>query len=349
MTGRPLPRHAVAGPVPSRGTPEIDDFIAVLAAWPIGAVLALATPPDGASNDTRYVEADAGSYFLRVYRRRTRPWIEAEHAVIARVRERGLPAPPPLPLPGGDTILERKGRHFALFPRLAGERRSRGDLSPAEAMAAGAALGRVHAALRDHTDDRLWRRPYALDRAATLARIDELERLVRARPHSDPSDRWALDRLAGQRRRLQDLDSDDLILLDALDRQPLHGDYQETNLLFADGQVAAVLDWESTHVGVRLLEVLRALELMFDLGPQPCRAFLAGYRTIAPLDPGELEAAAVAWGRMQAHNLFLYEALYVDGNERLRRFLRPGGFRPVEERWAAVADAGRQSGSPASR
>ena len=41
MTGRPFPRHAVAGPVPPRGALEIDDLIAKVRA-------ALASRQEGA-------------------------------------------------------------------------------------------------------------------------------------------------------------------------------------------------------------------------------------------------------------------------------------------------------------
>lgn len=45
-------------------------------------------------------------------------------------------------------------------------------------------------------------------------------------------------------------------------------------------------------------------------------------------------AARYAWFR--AHNLWLYETLYQEGNERVRHFLRPNGLVPFELRWHAV-------------
>jgi aminoglycoside phosphotransferase (APT) family kinase protein len=106
--------------------------------------------------------------------------------------------------------------------------------------------------------------------------------------------------------------------------------------LFAGGRLAAILDWESTHVGPRLFELLRAMDLMLDLDPAACRLFLAAFDAAWPLDRADLELAAAQWGWFRAHNLWFYETLYREGNERVRRFLRPGGFVPFEVRWQAV-------------
>jgi hypothetical protein len=52
--------------------------------------------------------------------------------------------------------------------------------------------------------------------------------------------------------------------------------------------------------------------------------------------PGRPGAGAAQWGWFRAHILWFYETLYREGNERVRRFLRPGGFVPFEVRWQAV-------------
>jgi hypothetical protein len=44
------------------------------------------------------------------------------------------------------------------------------------------------------------------------------------------------------------------------------------------------------------------------------------------------------WGSFRAHNLWPYETLYREGNERVRRFLRPGGFVPLEVRWRVTKE-----------
>jgi len=287
-------------------------------------------------NHTLFVEAAAGRYVLRGYRPRTRAWVEAEHAVLGHVAARGLPVPAPIATSGGETILERDGRFYALFPHMLGTQRPHGALTHDEIASAGAALGQIHALLRDVQIASITHRAYAVDRAATLAQIAELERVIRDRPPGEPGDQWALPFLAGQRRWLDDAPLPDLSGIAVLDRQVVHGDYQETNLLFAADPVCAILDWESTHVGPRLFEVLRAMDYMLDLDPPSCHVFLAGYRRHMAATPASLYEAAALHGVLRAHTTWLFQALYIEGNERLRQFVRPGGFVPFEHRWAAV-------------
>ena len=78
------------------------------------------------------------------------------------------------------------------------------------------------------------------------------------------------------------------------------------------------------------------MDLMLNLDSTACRLFLNAYEAVWPLNGPDLELAAAQYGWFRAHNLWLYETLYQEGNERVRRFLRPGGFVPFEVRWRAV-------------
>lgn len=315
---------------------KADSPLDILAAWPIGSVTSVTTPQLGAMNETFLVQTEAGRFVLRGYRPRTRQWVEAEHAVLAFVTDNGMPAPAPIHLVNGGTILERDSRFYALFPMLRGSQRRRGALDPEEITAAGTGLGRLHLLLHSYTDTRLWQRPYVVQPAETLTRIAALENLIRSRPSLLASDHDALRGLAAQRDRIAHVLPTEAPDVGLLERQTLHGDYQEANLLFDGGRLTAILDWESTHVGPRLFELLRAMDLMLDLDPPACRLFLAAYDAVWPLDRGDLELAAAQWGWFRAHNLWLYETLYREENERVRRYLRPGGFVPFELRWQAV-------------
>src|SRR5688572_27598370 len=104
----------------------------VVACWPIGAIISADSPSTGAVNRTLLVRTTAGSYALRAYRHLGRTRVESEHALIAYAADHGVPAPRPLKLPNGETILERGGRFFALFPWAAGRQIVRHALGPAE-------------------------------------------------------------------------------------------------------------------------------------------------------------------------------------------------------------------------
>lgn len=83
-----------------------------------------------------------------------------------------------------------------------------------------------------------------------------------------------------------------------------HGDFQYRNLLWADGGLVAVLDWDRLGVRpyaeevVRTAQVQFGVEGVFDL--ERVTAFVAGYRSVIPLEPAALLDAArrLWWKRM---------------------------------------------------
>lgn len=95
-------------------------------------------------------------------------------------------------------------------------------------------------------------------------------------------------------------------------RTLLHGDFWPGNVLWRDGEVAALLDWEDAATGDPLSDVATCrLELRYDHGKKGAEAFTRRYadRTYLPLDElpiwdAYVAAAALAfmsqWGLPQA-------------------------------------------------
>lgn len=100
----------------------------------------------------------------------------------------------------------------------------------------------------------------------------------------------------------------------------------------------AIIDWDQTYLAPRAWEIVRTLDLVCKFGVESCRAFLAGYRAHAPLDPAELDLAAMCYGLMRAHDLWLYQAIYFEGNDRVRKFVAPGQFEPLVDRWEQLKE-----------
>jgi aminoglycoside phosphotransferase (APT) family kinase protein len=83
-----------------------------------------------------------------------------------------------------------------------------------------------------------------------------------------------------------------------------HGDFQYRNLLWADGDLAAVLDWDRLGVRsyaeevVRTAQVQFGVEGVFDL--ERVSAFVRGYRSVISLDRAALVDGArrLWWKRM---------------------------------------------------
>lgn len=311
----------------------------LLAHWNLGPLLEARTPASGTVNRTILLDTATGRYALRAYRHRDRAPVAREHAVIAHVRPRGLPAVSPIPLPDGETILARDGRFYALFPRAEGHQVARGQLGTGESAAMGTFLASLQRALRDYPSEEAVRRTYTFDRATTLGRLARLEAVIRERDGADPTDTVALARLAGQRAWLNGQPATFAVGHEILGEQVIHGDYQESNLFFAAGRVCAVIDWDQTYLGSRAWEIVRTLHLAFGFAPALCRAFLSAYRTDSPLAVSDLDRAAEVYSVMRAHDFWVYEEYYLAGNERVRQFITPATFVPLTENWARLRPA----------
>jgi homoserine kinase type II len=314
--------------------PALDDLVT---AWQVGALRACRRPASGTIHQTWLVTTDAGAFVLRGYRYADRAPVVREHRIIAHARSHGVPAVAPLPLPGGETALERDGRWYALFPHAPGQQIARAELGIAESTAMGRALAELHRALADLPEVILAPRPLQVDRVATLAEIERLATLAQAGRHlHDPV---ALRCLSGQRAYLESLPSGMTVDLAGLVFQPIHGDYTETNLFFQNGAVSAVIDWDQAYLAHGAWEVVRTLHLALGFEPALAGPFLAAYRAAASLSWAELDQAAAAYGLMRAHDLWLYQWIYDRGDDRPRRFLTDAGYLPVAPHWEVLRQA----------
>jgi aminoglycoside phosphotransferase (APT) family kinase protein len=65
----------------------------------------------------------------------------------------------------------------------------------------------------------------------------------------------------------------------------LHGDYWPGNLLFQQGKLAAVLDWEEAEIGDPLSDIaLARLDLVWAFGNEAAETFTAHYRRLSDID-----------------------------------------------------------------
>jgi Ser/Thr protein kinase RdoA (MazF antagonist) len=319
----------------------MQDLDTLCRAWNIAPPLAVRTPETGTIHQTLLLETSAGNYALRIYRYppEKRERVEAEHALIIYACSQNLPAMAPLPLPNGDTILERNGHLHALFPFARGYQTKRDKITPEETIAMGAFLAQLHRALHGYPHDKVANRIFSVDHAATLDTISKIEAIIQARPQSDDDDTQALIRLRERRSWLEAAQPPDETAFARLEQQVIHGDYQETNLFFEDNAVSAVIDWDQSYAAPRAWEVMRALHYLFQFNPAPCHLFLQAYRRELPLSLEELDITAHAYSWMRTHDMWLYEEYYLQGNQRVRQFYSPHAFRPLIERWHALQHA----------
>jgi len=65
----------------------------------------------------------------------------------------------------------------------------------------------------------------------------------------------------------------------------LHGDFWPGNLLWKDGQLVAIIDWEDAAIGDPLADVANSrLELLWAFGPEAMQHFTQQYQAMAAID-----------------------------------------------------------------
>lgn len=244
-------------------------------------------------------------------------------SVIGYLADADVPVPVPLNTKSGDMIMEVDGRAYCALPWVEGTQPAGAELTVAQAGSLGAVLGRIHVGLGP---------------AVAKAGLGELGTAVRSRVPGPAIAVGEADRFLTLIGSLPEPERFDLDVVPTLHRRkellahhsherpaggaPLgpvgwtHGDFQPLNLLWRDGQVAAVLDWD--RVGVRSLgeEVVRSANYLFGstdgagLDLERIAAFAAGYRTEVPLSRAESDDAVerMWWKRMT--DLWILEFRY---------------------------------------
>jgi Ser/Thr protein kinase RdoA (MazF antagonist) len=294
-------------------------------------------PTAGTMNEMAVVTTRCRKVVLRGHRQRDRRRVDFEHEVMAFARSRGVPVPEAIATPDGELVVEHDGRWYSLFEHATGHQIPRHDLDEHHAAAMGHALAGLHTALLCFPTAAAPRARRRYSYQATLHRIEEL--LVYVDEIEDPGeqDLWAVERLQSRAEWLRDRPDPPAVVLDA--EQVVHGDYQDTNLFFDSGVVSSIIDWDKAEVRSPGEEVVRAMHLSLQLDPALCRVFLAGYRSAAVLSDDQLDQAATVYSHGRASDLWLFETIYLDGDDRPRRYLTPGRFTPFLDQWEPVRAA----------
>ena len=311
----------------------------LLGFWTAERIRSISVPDAGTINTVRILVTDSRSYVLRIYRHTDSQRIEREHRVVHWVRARGIPAVAPLPLANGATYLNDDGRLITLLPFVTGEQLRRDRLERAETEAMGHFLGDLHCVLADCSTSGVPAVEIALNRQDVLANIDRLEVSVRSVEKPIATDDYALRRLSARRDWLQNRSGEDVTALYSLPFQVIHGDYQESNLFFENGEVSAIIDWDKVYTAPSGWEVMRTLHLMLEFQTSPSRIFLKAYRERNALSVDELDVVAHCYGLMRAYDLWLFEEIYDVGNDRVRKFMKQGDFAPIECEWKRLRSA----------
>ncbi|GAA2847134.1 hypothetical protein Acy02nite_03660 [Actinoplanes cyaneus] len=260
--------------------PQVQE--AVAGEFRLGRVVSCQPVQTGVMNLNWQFTTDRGMFAVKRLTDRPPEAVRAGQSLLPRLAERGFPVASPHLTSTGDTILTIGDFSYAVNDWILGAHPTGSELAPGACTELGDLVGRLHLALAELCPPAPRRLP---DTPATVAHARaELERFARL---SDGSDGFGRDGIA---RRLE--------LLDTIgDQRPptaevspcgwTHGDLNPLNLLFRNGQVVGLLDWDRLGVRPYGLEVVRTATILFGTDLGRVAAFVEGYRGRVPIELGD--------------------------------------------------------------
>ncbi|WP_405085978.1 phosphotransferase [Microbispora sp. NBC_01389] len=281
-------------------TPTITDreLAHVLAAFRTGPAHRVAFLPDGMMNRNWRVDTPDGVFALKQIIDVTPANARRSLNVLGALAAAQVPVCPPRPTRDGDVVAEIDGRAFCLLPWAHGEHRHGASLTPGQAAHLGAVLAHLHIHLAGAGLSEP-ERPTAkvTDPHAAAGEADRFLRVIDALPEPTGFDADTRNLLMQRK---------DLIAAHAHHRpattEPAgpvgwtHGDVQPLNLLWSDGAVTAILDWDRLAPRPLAEEVTRTGQVQFTtpdgrMDLPLVAAFTTGYRHVLPLDGDDLADA----------------------------------------------------------
>ncbi len=219
----------------------------------------------GYLNNNYRLVTDRGTWMLKHRQTAGRARVRSEHEMLRQLAAHGVPVASVRASLDGDSFATSARRPLEIYNWVNGEHLAGRQLSLTQCRDLGRALASIHEQLshiHPYVQQSFWA-PSTSPRR-TLHRIRELLEVVLSRPGVDQFDEFALDYL----RRLRGL----LQWTSGRQQPPhfaslslgyVHGDFNPNNVMFRDGKIVAILDWERTGVRPRAWELVRSIALWF--------------------------------------------------------------------------------------
>lgn len=285
-----------------------EELVEVLSHYDVGVISSAKEYPRGSRRSPKLIlETPDGRYLLK---RRARGKddllrVAFAHALVEHIRKKGLPVPALIKTcDEGTTLLELGNHVYELYAYVDGERCND---SLEETMRAGETLARFHQAVADFSMD--WTPPATSYHHAPN---------VRAGLNAIPTVTSGHDSVAGHEAELlyltQALHEEYDRMAELVNRAGfaswpiaiIHGDWHPGNMLFRDGTVCAIVDFDAARHQPRIIDVAYGM-LQFSIlrgaaTPEQwpdffdetrMRRFLSGYLAVEPI-PGEQRRVVTA-------------------------------------------------------
>lgn len=275
------------------------DIAQVLDHYNLGTLHSTISAYRGFVNETAFVQTDTGKFVVRRnHRHQHEASLRYRHRLIAHLQEQQVPAPVIISTRDGDTLLELDNRFYEVMEFVQGEAFNREV--PTQIMSVGATLARYHAAVKDFSAP-----PESEDlRYAPQSLLGLTEVLIRRDVMGDMVDtlNWYDGRAARLRKSLTDTK------YRALPHLVIHGDIHRDNLLFAQNDVVALIDYDQIAWDTPVADLADALVAFASVdkpsattwgvfnGPldeERAALLIEGYASVARLSDEEIRALPV--------------------------------------------------------
>lgn len=238
----------------------------------------------GEDNRLARIATDQGEVVIREYLHSDVHKVRAELALVEHLAQGGFPTPAAYQRLSGEPVTVEAGNPIAVFPFVSGDVPD--EMTADLARQCGALLARMHVSTKGWNDPRI----PAIDRRGILEQAATADDVLTGADHWREEVRSFLER-----------NTEELALLHEQPSGPIHHDLHRQNLLVADGEVTAVLDFDELDHGPLILDLARCFHYLAVEAPDRklpvdlAEAAIAGYESRRPLSITELELLPLAF------------------------------------------------------
>ena len=294
-----------------------EEMTALARTFALGEVQAFRPIAAGTINSNFDVMTSRGRYFVRVNEGKSEADVAWEATLVTVLAQRGVPTPPPLIAKNGYPYAPVRDKFASVFAWRDGRHLGEHDVTPERARTFGAALAGLHRAGLELPEG--FRRPSIYDHDHLVARYRGFA------TSGDPALAFAIPILGEELALAEHAAPVRRMATHGL----IHGDLFRDNVLWDDGKIIAILDFEQASGGSLAYDLAVCInDWCWDGAPRLdlAAALLAGYQTVRPLSDGdrgalpvELRAAAARFTITRITDVYLAK---VDNPEKdFRAFL----------------------------
>ncbi|MFG2916401.1 homoserine kinase [Kitasatospora sp. NPDC048298] len=296
----------------SRYSKIAEDLVVLGESFGLGEIQEHRFLPNGLMNGNWRLATAEGMFALKRIMDVPLPLARRNLAVMEELADAGVPVGRPLATSTGETVAEIAGRGYCLIPWTEGGHHPGTVLTLDQAADLGVLLGQIHQTLNGDQAARLLppgpqpaTAPVTTP-AAAHAEADRFLALIAALENQTAFDADAAQAL-GSRKVLLDKYAAERPATEVAPGPTgwTHGDVQHRNVLWRDGKIAGVIDWDRIRVRPFGEEVARTATVQFGgedgfLDLERTAAFVAGYRSVVPIPVSALADAVerLWWKRM---------------------------------------------------